>query len=90
MKKKTLAVLLAAALGASMLWGCGKGNDAGASATPASTTAESTDSSTASGTESGIQLPDLTGRTLMIYCGTGMTKPFQELPMPLKAIPDVR
>ena len=32
MKKKTLAVLLAAALGASMLWGCGKGNDAGASA----------------------------------------------------------
>ena len=79
MKKKTLAVLLAAALGASMLWGCGKGNDAGASATPASTTAESTDSSTASGTESGIQLPDLTGRTLMIYCGAGMTKPFQEI-----------
>ena len=34
MKKKTLAVLLAAALGASMLWGCGKGNDAGASAPP--------------------------------------------------------
>ena len=79
MKKKTLAVLLAAALGASMLWGCGKGNDAGASATPASTTAESTDSSTASGTESGIQLPDLTGHTLMIYCGAGMTKPFQEI-----------
>lgn len=79
MKKKTLAVLLAAALGASMLWGCGKENDAGASATPASTTAESTDSSTASGTESGIQLPDLTGRTLMIYCGAGMTKPFQEI-----------
>ena len=79
MKKKTLAVLLAAALGASMLWGCGKGNDAGASATPASTTAESTDSSTASGTESGIQPPDLTGRTLMIYCGAGMTKPFQEI-----------
>ena len=79
MKKKTLAVLLAAALGASMLWGCGKGNDAGASATPASTTAESTDSSTASGTESGIQLPDLTCRTLMIYCGAGMTKPFQEI-----------
>lgn len=79
MKKKTLAVLLAAALGASMLWGCGKGNDAGASATPASTTAESTDSSTTSGTESGIQLPDLTGHTLMIYCGAGMTKPFQEI-----------
>ncbi len=79
MKKKTLAVLLAAALGASMLWGCGKGNNAGASATPASTTAESTDSSTASGTESGIQLPDLTGHTLMIYCGAGMTKPFQEI-----------
>ena len=79
MKKKTLAVLLAAALGASMLWGCGKGNDAGASATPASTTAESTDSSTASGTDSGIQLPDLTGHTLMIYCGAGMTKPFQEI-----------
>lgn len=79
MKKKTLAVLLAAALGASMLWGCGKGNDAGASAPPASTTAESTDSSTASGTESGIQLPDLTGHTLMIYCGAGMTKPFQEI-----------
>lgn len=79
MKKKTLAVLLAAALGASMLWGCGKGNDAGASAPPASTTAESTDSSTASGTDSGIQLPDLTGHTLMIYCGAGMTKPFQEI-----------
>jgi len=79
MKKKTLAVLLAAALGASMLWGCGKGNDAGASAPPASPTAESTDSSTASGTDSGIQLPDLTGHTLMIYCGAGMTKPFQEI-----------
>lgn len=30
-------------------------------------------------------LPDLTGHTLMIYCGAGMTKPFQEIAGSFKA-----
>ena len=29
--------------------------------------------------QTGSQLPDLTGHTLMIYCGAGMTDPFQEI-----------
>ena len=29
--------------------------------------------------------PDLTGHTLMIYCGAGMTKPFQEIADSFKA-----
>ncbi|MCD8168947.1 MAG: hypothetical protein LUE94_06460, partial [Clostridiales bacterium] len=32
-------------------------------------------------------LPDLTGHTLMIYCGAGMTKPFQEIADPFKNAP---
>lgn len=107
MKKKTFAVVLAALLGASALWGCGGGSTAGAGAASEtaqsgeSREAQSNDSGTAQSGDSGVAqsedseaarsgesgeaqdasaaLPDLTDHTLMIYCGAGMTKPFQEI-----------
>ena len=110
MKKRTFAIFLAASLGASILGGCSKGNEAGSpavSSAPSATAQDQTDAkqeqtaasakSSASGTSapdtsvsdtsvSGAgtsadspKLPDLTGHTLMIYCGAGMAAPFQEI-----------
>lgn len=97
MKKKTLAVLAAAALSTAALWGCGTGNGAGttqADAAPQTiqtdaapqtsqadqtTAAAPTETAAGTGESSAAQNPDLSGHTLMIYCGAGMTKPFQEI-----------
>ena len=100
MKKRTFAIFLAASLGASILGGCSKGNEAGSpavSAAPSATAQDQTDAkqeqtaasakSSASGTSQpgagtsadSPKLPDLTGHTLMIYCGAGMAAPFQEI-----------
>lgn len=92
MKKKNFAVLLAASLAVSMLWGCSREEEA--VTPPDSNELQTADAvgqadqtaapdSTAAQTEAAgdyiAQIPDLTGHTLMIYCGAGMTNPFQEI-----------
>lgn len=71
--------------------GCDQGGAAETSAQSSPTAAvvvTATDPATASPVEAspessqtaaGEQTPDLTGHTLNIYCGAGMTKPFQEI-----------
>lgn len=79
MRKRTFAVLLAA----SVLWGCSASSGAGVQPPASGDTAAQNESEqdTAAGkdTGDGFELPDLAGHTLMIYCGAGMTKPFQEI-----------
>ena len=108
MKKNVLGILLAGAMGAALITGCGAASSGTAqpSATqqtqesaPASDPQQSQESAPASDPQqSQVSAPasdeagtptadaaDLTGHTLMIYCGAGMTKPFQEIADSFKA-----
>ena len=81
MKKHVLGILLAGAMGCALLTGCGQKTasqteaaDAQTTAAQATNAAQTTDSA-----QTASSITDLTGHTLMIYCGAGMTKPFQEI-----------
>lgn len=74
MFKKNLITMTALCMALS-LTACGS---AKTDETPAETTAEAVETEAVS-TEAEAEAEDLTGHTLMIYCGAGMTKPFQEI-----------
>ncbi len=77
-KNKISALLLAASMCASLLAGCGHtAVPSAATEMPAQTT-----TSVAETTAEIAALPektDLSGKSLLIYCGAGMQKPFQEI-----------
>ena len=84
MKRNVLGILLAGAIGAALITGCG----AASSGTPRSSAPQQTPESPPEDGDAGKSAPDtpdLTGHTLMIYCGAGMTKPFQEIADSFKA-----
>lgn len=92
MKKNVLGILLAGTIGAALITGCGAGSSgtAQSSAQPSAQssaqqqTQESVPDSGKAG-DSTAETPDLTGHTLMIYCGAGMARPFQEIADGFKA-----
>lgn len=85
MKKtsKISASLLAAFLCAGLLAGCeqASGGASSAAETPAQTSAAAaeTTAEAPSASESQPEKTDLSGKSLLIYCGAGMQKPFQEI-----------
>ena len=91
MNQKLLALFCAAMVAASLLTACGGSSSSSApteeSNSPAASSASSVPeeseaaSSPASSqaAETDASLPDLTGHTLMIYCGAGMTEPFEKI-----------
>ncbi len=81
MKRNVLGILLAGAIGAALITGCG----AASSGTAGSSAPQQTQESAPEDGEAGKSAADLTGHTLMIYCGAGMTKPFQEIADSFKA-----
>lgn len=86
MKKWTKRLITVLVCG-TLLSGCGSN----ASKTPAETTAPAesvveAETTTEAETTAEAGAEDLSGHTLMIYCGAGMTKPFQEISDAFKAI----
>ncbi len=79
MNKKILSMILALLLALTLLAGCGSSpapepeGDNTAAETPADVQAPEDTAPAAA------ELPDLTGQTLLIYCGAGMQQPFQEI-----------
>ena len=84
MKRNVLGILLAGAIGAALITGCGAPScgTARSSAPPQTQVSDAKDGDAG---KSAADTPDLTGHTLMIYCGAGMTKPFQEIADSFKA-----
>lgn len=78
MKKQIVSLLCVGALLTGLLAGCGTKDSAGSDAEPESQeqTQQTEQTEQNEQTES---LPDLSGHTLMIYCGAGMTEPFEEI-----------
>ena len=84
MKRNVLGILLAGAIGAALITGCGAASSGTARTSAPQQTQESAPEDGDAG-KSAAYTPDLTGHTLMIYCGAGMTKPFQEIADSFKA-----
>lgn len=84
MKRNVLGILLAGAIGAALITGCGAASSGTAGSSAPQQTQESAPEDGDAG-KSAADPPDLTGHTLMIYCGAGMTKPFQEIADSFKA-----
>lgn len=84
MKRNVLGFLLAGAIGAALITGCGAASSGTAGSSAPQQTQESAPEDGDAG-KSAADTPDLTGHTLMIYCGAGMTKPFQEIADSFKA-----
>ena len=84
MKRNVLGILLAGAIGAALITGCGAASSGTARSSAPQQTQESAPEDGDAG-KSAADTPDLTGHTLMIYCGAGMTKPFQEIADSFKA-----
>ena len=84
MKRNVLGILLAGAIGAALITGCGAASSGIAGSSAPQQTQESAPEDGDAG-KSAAYTPDLTGHTLMIYCGAGMTKPFQEIADSFKA-----
>lgn len=84
MKRSVLGILLAGAIGAALITGCGAASSGTARSSAPQQTQESAPEDGDAG-KSAADTPDLTGHTLMIYCGAGMTKPFQEIADSFKA-----
>ena len=84
MKRNVLGILLAGAIGAALITGCGAASSGTARSSAPQQTQESAPEDGDAG-KSAAYTPDLTGHTLMIYCGAGMTKPFQEIADSFKA-----
>lgn len=84
MKRNVLGILLAGAIGAALITGCGAASSGTARSSAPQQTQESAPEDGDAG-KSAPDTPDLTGHTLMIYCGAGMTKPFQEIADSFKA-----
>ena len=85
MKRNVLGILLAGAIGAAPYQaGCGAASSGTARSSAPQQTQESAPEDGDAG-KSAADTPDLTGHTLMIYCGAGMTKPFQEIADSFKA-----
>lgn len=84
MKRNVLGILLAGAIGAALITGCGAASSGTAGSSAPQQTQESAPEDGDAG-KSAANTPDLTGHTLMIYCGAGMTKPFQEIADSFKA-----
>ena len=84
MKRNVLGILLAGAIGAALITGCGAASSGTARSSAPQQTPESAPEDGDAG-KSAPDTPDLTGHTLMIYCGAGMTKPFQEIADSFKA-----
>ena len=84
MKRNVLGILLAGAIGAALITGCGAASSGTAGSSAPQQTQESAPEDGEAG-KSAANTPDLTGHTLMIYCGAGMTKPFQEIADSFKA-----
>ncbi len=78
MRKNVLGILLAGTIGSALITGCGAASSGTAQSSAPQQTQESAPASDEAGT-STADAADLTGHTLMIYCGAGMTKPFQEI-----------
>lgn len=83
-EKKCIGDLLAGAIGAALITGCGAASSGTARSSAPQQTQESAPEDGDAG-KSAADTPDLTGHTLMIYCGAGMTKPFQEIADSFKA-----
>ena len=84
MKRNVLGILLAGAIGAALITGCGAASSGTTGSSAPQQTQESAPEDGDAG-KSAPDTPDLTGHTLMIYCGAGMTKPFQEIADSFKA-----
>lgn len=84
MKRNVLGILLAGAIGAALITGCGAASSGTARSSAPQQTQESAQEDGDAG-KSAADTSDLTGHTLMIYCGAGMTKPFQEIADSFKA-----
>ena len=84
MKRNVLGILLAGAIGAALITGCGAASSGTAGSSAPQQTQESAPEDGEAG-KSAANTPDLTGHTLMIYCGAGITKPFQEIADSFKA-----
>ena len=84
MKRNVLGILLAGAIGAALITGCGAASSVTARSSAPQQTQESAQEDGDAG-KSAADTSDLTGHTLMIYCGAGMTKPFQEIADSFKA-----
>ena len=84
MKRNVLGILLAGAIGAALITGCGAASSGTARSSAPQQTQESAPEDGDAG-KSAPDPPDLTGHALMIYCGAGMTKPFQEIADSFKA-----
>lgn len=84
MKRNVLGILLAGAIGAALITGCGAASSGTAGSSAPQQTQESAQEDGDAG-KSAADTSDLTGHTLMIYCGAGMTKPFQEIADSFKA-----
>ena len=84
MKRNVLGILLAGAIGAALITGCVAASSGTARSSAPQQTQESAPEDGDAG-KSAPDTPDLTGHTLMIYCGAGMTKPFQEIADSFKA-----
>ena len=84
MKRNVLGILLAGAIGAALITGCGAASSGTAGSSAPQQTQESAPEDGKAG-KSAANTPDLTGHTLMIDCGAGMTKPFQEIADSFKA-----
>ncbi len=67
-----------------LITGCGAASSGTARSSAPQQTQESAPEDGDAG-KSAADTPDLTGHTLMIYCGAGMTKPFQEIADSFKA-----
>ena len=85
MKRNVLGILLAGAIGAALITGCGAASSGTARSSAPQQTPESAPEDGDAG-KSAPDTPDLTGHTLMIYCGAGMTKPFQEIADSFKGV----
>ena len=75
MKKRVLAVMMAAVMGMTIITGCGKQTKDAKSSSLENETVNETESQESKEDVS----TDLSGHSLMIYCGAGMTKPFQKI-----------
>jgi len=79
MRKRLIGLLTAVVVSAAVLAGCqSSGTGSAAETNNAATQTETTDESKTT-TAAETKTTDLTGKTLMIYCGAGMTEPFQKI-----------
>ena len=69
----------AAVVGAGLLAGCSSGTSSSAASASSASQASSTSSASASSAASSTSAASLDGAQLNIYCGAGMTDPFQEI-----------